>query len=130
MRNMKSLEKQGHRRSSYLLPMETALKTTSVVLGFSRLPDAFQRGREAAQMAANQLPGVRSHLVLAFGPAQSHFDHFIEGVRLVTGAGALVGIPAHQALANDTYLPEAGLVVLIHSSSIFLTAASTSINPK
>ena len=74
--------------------METTLENqTYIGMGFANLVDAFQAGREAAQMAKRELPDRATvDLVLALGPDSAHFQDFVEGVRLVSGEEKLIGI--------------------------------------
>jgi hypothetical protein len=100
-------------------------KSTHIGLGFANHTDAFQCGREAAQMAKNQLPLDETDLVLVFCPTGIHFKDFIEGVRLVTGEEKLIGIPVDWALTND--LPSIGscVVVIFQLPSVYCTIACT-----
>ncbi len=99
-------------------------RSTTLTFGHSNQKDAFQRGREAAQMAKAQQPSSNLDLILALGPASSHFQDFIEGVRLVTGEKGLIGFPSHHVFTNDLYLEEGGLVVLVQSDTLHFSLAS------
>lgn len=106
--------------------MEMTFNVTSQVgLGYASQVDAFQRGREAAQMAKSQIADGAIDLALAFGPATLHFQDFIEGVRLVTGEEKLIGIPASRILSAEMPSPDASLVIAFSSpSSRFSIAAA------
>lgn len=65
-----------------------------------------------SQMSANQIG-----LALAFGPNNRKFDDFIEGVRLVTGEDALLGVPCQRVFLPDYEATDVGLVVLLQLSS-------------
>lgn len=99
-------------------------KSTHIGLGFANQSDAFQCGREAAQMAKSQLPDQENDLVLALCPSGLHFKDFVEGVRLVTGENKLIGIPVEWVLSND--LPSIGscVVLIAQFSSVYATIAS------
>ncbi len=110
--------------------MDTALeKSTCVGLGYASRADAFQSGREAAQMAKGQLPDGPFDLVLAFGPSTIHFKDFVEGVRLVTGEECLLGIPTARVLAGNQAPPENCAVLILQSSSSRFSLACNSNAP-
>jgi hypothetical protein len=100
-------------------------KTTSIGFGFSTLADAFQAGREAAQMAKSQTPDMAIDLALAVGPADIHFKDFVEGVRLMTGENALVGLPAPWVFATDAPNSRTRAVLLLRSEGQRLTIVSS-----
>jgi hypothetical protein len=97
---------------------------TLVVLGHARQADAFQCGREAAQMAKSQLHNSPPSLVLAFGPDNLRFKDLIEGVRLVTGEDALIGIPAHRVLSREFSSHDSAVVLMIQSPTPFAVASA------
>ena len=106
--------------------MDTVLsRSTTLTFGHSNQKDAFQCGRESAQMAKSQLPDSKFDLILAVGPSSAHFQDFIEGVRLVTGETGLIGFPSHPIFTNDLYLALGGLVILIQSDMLHFSLAST-----
>lgn len=97
--------------------METAFENqTSVGVGFANLVDAFQAGREAAQMAKLELLD-RAHidLILALGPDSIHFQDFVEGVRLVCGEEKLIGIPASKVFYHSPVPPDSSMVIMLAS---------------
>lgn len=99
-------------------------KSTHIGLGFANQADAFQSGREAAQMAKSQIPPHENDLIFAFCPSGIHFKDFVEGVRLVTGEDKLIGIPVDWVLSND--LPSLGscLVLIAQFASVYASIAS------
>ena len=103
-------------------------RSTALTFGHSNQNDAFQRGREAAQMAKAQQPSSSLDLILALGPSSEHFQDFIEGVRLVTGEKGLIGFPSHHVFTNDLYLAEGGLVVLVRSDTLHFSIASSGLH--
>lgn len=104
--------------------MEPTLTAPSLVgLGYASQADAFQRGREAAQMAKSHTSANQIGLALAFGPNNRKFDDFIEGVRLVTGEDALLGVPCDRVFLPDHEAVDVGLVVLLQ-----LTSSAFSLN--
>ena len=104
-------------------------KTTSIGFGFSTLADAFQAGREAAQMAKSQTSDMPIDLALAVGPAEIHFKDFVEGVRLVTGENALIGLPAPWVFATDAPNSRTRTVLLLRSDGQRLTLVSSPEEP-
>jgi len=101
---------------------------TQIGLGYSNLADAFQSGREAAQMAKSELPSAPFNLVLALGPSNPHFQDFIEGVRLVTGEEALIGIPTQHVFTNDFISPDAFVVLILQSNSHRFSISASNMN--
>lgn len=100
-------------------------KTTCIGFGFSTLADAFQAGREAAQMAKTQTPESSADLVLAVGPADIHFKDFIEGVRLVTGESTLLGLPAPWVFLSEAPNTRSRTVLLLQAEDQRITLASS-----
>jgi len=100
-------------------------KTTCIGYGFSTLADAFQAGREAAQMAKSQTPDSPVDLALAVGPADIHFKDFVEGVRLVTGENALVGIPAPWVFSTEAPNPRSRTVLLVQAERQRISVVSS-----
>src|SRR5688572_2520200 len=98
-------------------------KISAVGIGYSSQTDAFQRGREAAQIARNQIANQEIDFVIALGPADHLFPAFIEGVRLVTSAETLMGIPCRDAFTNGAFLPNGGLVLIVESRSLQASCA-------
>src|SRR5688500_15904190 len=88
-------------------------RSTHVGLGYAAQADAFQSGREAAQMAKSQLPDGRLDLAVVLAPGNVHFKDFVEGVRLVTGDETLLGVPVTQTLSTEHTSPDACLVLLL-----------------
>lgn len=99
--------------------------TTHIGLGHATQADAFQCGREAAQMAKHQLPAHIGDLVLVFCPSGIHFKDFIEGVRLVTGEDKLIGVPVDWVLSNDLPSLDACVVLVLQLSGTHFTIASS-----
>jgi hypothetical protein len=97
---------------------------TNVALGYAVLGDAFQAGREAAQMAKQHLPNTPHSLVLVFAPPQRAFQDFIEGVRLVTGEETLVGIPTHRVCTRELSSPNSGVVLILQTPSTQFSLAA------
>lgn len=100
-------------------------KTTCIGFGFSTLADAFQAGREAAQMAKSQTPDSPIDLALAVGPADIHFKDFVEGVRLVTGENALLGISAPWVFSTEAPNPRSRTVLLIQADRQRISVVSS-----
>jgi hypothetical protein len=100
-------------------------KTACIGVGYSTLADAFQAGREAAQMAKRQTPDSTADLAIAVGPADIHFRDFIEGVRLVTGEGALVGLPTPWVLLSEAPNARARTVLLIQAEDQRMSLVSS-----
>ena len=96
-------------------------------LGFANRADAFQSGREAAQMALSQVPEGIPELVMVFGPGDAHFQNFIEGVRLVTGEETLVGVPVRRILSPDVSAPDACATLVVRSTDAVFSIASADI---
>jgi hypothetical protein len=96
----------------------TLVDKTFVATGYGHQADAFQRGREAAQTAKSQLRAGPANLVLTFGPDNVHFKDLIEGVRLVTGEEALIGIPVRRVISKDAFTADAAVVLAIQSSEM------------
>lgn len=110
--------------------METlAGSSIHVGVGYATQPDAFQSGREAAQMAKGQLPEGVLDLVLVFGPPGSRFKDFIEGVRLVTGEEALVGVPADLVFTTEGAPSGEGVVFAVQATGTHLSIASADLDP-
>jgi hypothetical protein len=107
----------------------TLSETTSAAIGYSSLSDAFQCGREAAQMAKSQLREGPLGLVLVFGPDSFHFQNYIEGVRLVSGEDTLVGIAAHQLFSSESTTANTPLVFMLQSGQMCLSLASAEVEP-
>jgi hypothetical protein len=99
-------------------------RPTQVGLGYATHPDAFQCGREAAQIAKNQLPEARVDMVLVFGPCSLRFKDFIEGVRLVMGEETLIAIPSAHVMSSETSEINTSFVVALQSASMRLSIAS------
>src|SRR5262245_14547967 len=99
-------------------------KTTCIGYGFSTLADAFQAGREAAQMAKSQTPDVPIDLAIAASPSDIHFKDFIEGVRLVTGENTLVGVPTPWVFSSESPNTRSRVVLLLQSEIQRLTVVS------
>lgn len=94
-------------------------------LGFSSLPDAFQSGREAAQMAKSQLPDGPADLVIVIGPDSIHFQDFVEGVRLITGEDQLIGLPAKRITSTETTAADVTYVIVLRSQTTHLSLTFT-----
>jgi hypothetical protein len=103
--------------------------TSRVAMGFATHVDAFQGGREAAQMAKSQLPTGNTDLVLVFGPAQPRFQELIEGVRLVTGEDKLIGIPTSRIISTNLTHPDSFLVLMVQSPLNQFNIASVESDP-
>src|SRR5688500_17525364 len=95
----------------------TTLSTQKMLvsIGHANHADAFQCGREAAQIAKSQLPAGPLDLVMAFVPSHLRVLDLIEGVRLVTGEKTLIGIPTGEVVANEIYSSEGAIVLAIQS---------------
>lgn len=104
-------------------------KTTRIGLGHAAHADAFQGGREAAQMAKSQLTDSKLDLVLAFGPGNVRFKDFIEGVRLVTGENNLIGIPVGHAVSTEQTSPDSCFVLILQSTSTQFSIAAQDVQP-
>jgi hypothetical protein len=104
-------------------------KTACIGYGFSTLADAFQAGREAAQMAKSQTPDSPANLALAVGPADIHFKDFIEGARLVTGGNALVGIPAPWVFSTGAPNARSRAVLLLQTETQRINVVSSPEEP-
>jgi len=102
----------------------SALQAMRASLGHSARPDAFQCGREAAQIAKSQLPDGKFQMAWALGPASPAFQDFVEGVRLVSGDNGLVGFPSADVLTHEIFLPGGRLVCLLQSDYLHVTAAA------
>lgn len=108
-----------------ITPMATTLEDKTVVaIGYGYQPDAFQRGREAAQTAKSQLHSGAPNLVLTFGPDNVYFKDLIEGVRLVTGEESLIGIPVRRVISKDAFSPEASIVIALQSNEARFSLAA------
>src|SRR5262245_40595008 len=59
--------------------------STCIGMGYASRPDAFQSGREAAQMAKRQMPHGHMDVVIVFAPDNVRFKDYVEGARLVMG---------------------------------------------
>lgn len=126
LRESLSLEEIRRRIHPNYYFMETPIKSkTNSAVGIAVLGDAFQAGREAAQMAKAQLRDVVPQAVLAFGPSGSDFKEFMEGVRLVTGGHQLVGIPTQRVMSHQHFFPQSCVVLMIRSDNSFLSIGST-----
>jgi hypothetical protein len=104
-------------------------KTACIGYGFSTLSDAFQAGREAAQMAKNQIPDAPANLALVVGPGDIHFKDFIEGARLVTGENALVGIPAPWVFSTEAPNARSRAVLLLQTETQRINVVSSPQEP-
>ena len=102
----------------------TLEQSTHIGLGYATHPDAFQRGREAAQLAKNQPPNGPINLVLVFGPGDIHLKDFIEGVRLVMGEETLIAVPCERVMTNETNLSGACFVVGLQTPGMRISIAS------
>jgi hypothetical protein len=100
-------------------------RKTLVALGHASQADAFQCGREAAQMAFSQLPGNQLSIGFLFGPDTMNFTDLIEGARLVTGRHLLIAIPTSRVFSNEVFLKDAVTVLLVQSSEHHMTAAAS-----
>lgn len=99
----------------------TSNKNIQLGIGFSSLTDAFQCGREAAQMAKNQLSGAPVNLVVVMGPDTLQFQDFIEGVRLITGEDQLIGIPANKIYSTEAAAVDVYYVILLSSQTAHIS---------
>jgi hypothetical protein len=108
----------------------TLENSTHIGMGYATLADAFQCGREAAQMAKGQIPEGEFSAVLVFGPSGIHFKDFIDGARLVTGNDKLIGIPVNWVLSNDLASLDSCVVLIIQSTSMQFTVVSSGPQPK
>lgn len=97
--------------------MLTSVSETMVAIGHARQSDAFQSGREAAQMAKNQLSEASCDFALILAPDNFHFQSFVEGARLVVREDRLLCVPCARVFYDGAYAPETALVVMVHSSS-------------
>jgi hypothetical protein len=105
-------------------------ETLHIGQGRASLADAFQCGREAAQMAKSQLPDGPLDLVLVLAPATIHFQDFIEGVRLVTGEETLIGLPTSNVITADLLISEPCHVLIFQTPGMRVSLASTELNPE
>ncbi len=107
----------------------TLVDKTIAAIGYGHQADSFQRGREAAQTAKSQLRSGPADLVLAFGPDNVHFKDLIEGVRLVTGEEALIGVPVRRVISKDAINSEASVVLALQSSDIHFSFGAVPVMP-
>ncbi|MCB4756420.1 MAG: hypothetical protein LHV69_05195 [Elusimicrobia bacterium] len=112
-------------RTILIIAMSLSLsESTHVSVGHGHQADAFQCGREAAQMAKGQLHQGPIGLALVLGSDNFQFQNLVEGVRLVTGEEKLIGIPFQRVFTSEFLSPDSSFVVLIQSSEILFTLAS------
>lgn len=76
-------------------------------------------------MAKSQTADMAIDLTLAVGPSDIHFKDFVEGVRLVTGENALIGVPAPWVFATDAPNSRTRAVLLLRSENQRLTVVSS-----
>lgn len=103
---------------------------TLVAIGQAAHSDPFQGGREAAQMALNQLSNATPTLALVFGSRNATFSAFLEGVRLVIGETRLIGIPTSWSVHDGLSTTETSFVFLIHAPHHHVALTSTSLTQK
>lgn len=96
-------------------------------LGFGSLKDAFQSGRESAQMAKSQLPNGPADLVIVLGPDSPHFQDFIEGVRLITGEDQLIGMPVKRIFSTEATGNDLAYVLMFRSFTSPLSLTFTEV---
>ncbi len=97
-------------------------KMTRIAVGVATTSDPFQSGREAAEAARNALPEGPMDMAIATGSGDASFKDFLEGVRLVVGENALIGIPAPWIRSTDA--ADNRLVLLVQGHSQRLSAVS------
>ncbi|MFN0118571.1 MAG: hypothetical protein ACKVQC_09815 [Elusimicrobiota bacterium] len=103
-------------------------KNNRVGIGQATLPDPFQCGREAAQMAKNQLADGVFNLALVFGSEDQHFTDYLEGVRLVTGEEHLIGLPLAPLFLSDLPSIQIPMVALLQLPNTKLSFCSEQLN--
>jgi hypothetical protein len=117
---------------TWFLTIHRRRSRMKIGIGYSNIPDSFQAGTTAAEMAMQQAQITRPNLVLAFCSGALNAPAFFQGLQAVVGThvpiigGSAVGIITNTALSHTGF--PAGAVIFEAEDLRTQIAVSTGIN--